>query len=69
MPEQQKISLLIVENQSGGCMRRSYVYCLMVICITILVFVWMVRGTLCELHIKRGSTELTAYLAYEVETR
>lgn len=69
MPEQQKISLLIVINQSGGFMRRSYMYCLMVICFTILIFVWIVRGTLCELHIRKGSTELTAYLAYEVEPR
>lgn len=50
-------------------MRRSYVLCLVVVCFTILLFVWMVRGSLCELHIKQGSTELSAYLAYEVETR
>lgn len=50
-------------------MRRSYVLCLVVVCFTILTFVWMVRGSLCELHIKQGSTELTAYLAYEVEQR
>lgn len=48
-------------------MRRSYVFGLVVVCFTILAFVWIVRGSLCELHIKQGSTELTAYLAYEVE--
>ncbi|MFJ7171672.1 Hok/Gef family protein [Citrobacter freundii] len=31
--------------------------------------VWMVRGLLCELHIKQGNTVLSAYLAYEVEQR
>ncbi|MDS1913314.1 MULTISPECIES: Hok/Gef family protein [Enterobacter] len=50
-------------------MRRSAVLCLVVVCITILIFIWMVRGSLCELHIKQGNTELIAYLAYEVETR
>ncbi|EDJ9408094.1 small toxic polypeptide [Salmonella enterica] len=50
-------------------MRRGYVLCLVVVCFTILMFVWMVRGSLCGLHIKQGSTELTAYLAYEVEQR
>ena len=50
-------------------MRRSTLLCLVVVCFTVLVFVWMVRGSLCELHIKQGSTELTAYLAYEVEQR
>ncbi|EBY2674703.1 Hok/Gef family protein [Salmonella enterica subsp. enterica serovar Brandenburg] len=50
-------------------MRRSTLLCLVVVCITVLAFVWMVRGSLCELHIKQGSTELSAYLAYEVEQR
>ncbi|HAX5200307.1 Hok/Gef family protein [Escherichia coli] len=50
-------------------MRRGYVFCLVVVCITILIFVWMVRGSLCELHIRQGNTELSAYLAYEVEKR
>lgn len=50
-------------------MRRSAVLCLVVVCISILIFIWMVRGSLCELHIKQGNTELSAYLAYEVETR
>ncbi|EAO0751808.1 Hok/Gef family protein [Salmonella enterica] len=47
-------------------MRRNYVFCLVVVCCTILALVWMVRGSLCELHIKQGSTELSAYLVCEV---
>ncbi|OQM39131.1 Hok/Gef family protein [Citrobacter braakii] len=50
-------------------MRRNYVFCLVVVCFTILMFLWMVRGSLCELHIKQGNIELSAYLAYEVEQR
>lgn len=40
---------------------------LVVICFTILIFTWMVRDSLCELHIKGGNTELAAVLAYEVK--
>ncbi|HHS0285912.1 TPA: Hok/Gef family protein [Salmonella enterica subsp. enterica serovar Muenchen] len=50
-------------------MRKNYAFCLVGVCFTILMFVWLVRGSLCELHIKQGNTELSAYLAYEVEQR
>lgn len=50
-------------------MRRNYVFGLVVVCFTILAIIWMVRGSLCELHIKQGNTELSAHLAYEVEHR
>ncbi|EBJ7125068.1 small toxic polypeptide [Salmonella enterica subsp. enterica serovar Montevideo] len=50
-------------------MRRNYVFCLVVVCCTILALVWMVRGSLCEFHIKQGNTKLSAYLAYKVEQR
>ncbi|WP_150143363.1 Hok/Gef family protein [Candidatus Enterovibrio escicola] len=38
---------------------------LIVICITILSFTWMVRDSLCELQIKDGNTVFLATLAYE----
>ncbi|EEV5624416.1 Hok/Gef family protein [Escherichia coli] len=41
-------------------MRRNYVFCLVVVCCTILVLVWMVRGSPCELHIKQGNIDLLA---------
>lgn len=36
---------------------------LIVICFTLLFFTWMIRDSLCELHIKQGSYELAAFLA------
>ncbi|AXF77985.1 Hok/Gef family protein [Erwinia tracheiphila] len=36
-----------------------------VLCIAVLCFTWMVRGSLCELSIKQGNTEMRARLAYE----
>ncbi|WP_312951823.1 type I toxin-antitoxin system toxin HokA [Superficieibacter sp.] len=47
--------------------QRYLLYGLIVICITILLFTWMVRDSLCELHMKQGKTELAAVLAYEVK--
>ncbi|WP_369925745.1 Hok/Gef family protein [Photobacterium sp. NCIMB 13483] len=38
---------------------------LIVICITILSFTWMVRDSLCELQIKDGNTVFLATLVYE----
>lgn len=70
MLEQLKISLLTVRNQlTGGCNAKELCVLSVVVCITILILVWMVRGSLCELHIRQGNTELSAYLAYEVEQR
>ncbi|WP_071988712.1 Hok/Gef family protein [Candidatus Regiella insecticola] len=47
--------------------RRLILYGIIVICFTILVFTWMVRGSLCELNIKQGNTEFSAVLAYEAK--
>ncbi len=50
MNQQHKNSLLTAVMQSEVKMsRRLILYGLIVICVTILVFTWMVRGSLCEL--------------------
>lgn len=38
---------------------------IIVLCLTVLCFTWMVRGSLCELSIKQGSMEMKAQLVYE----
>nr|WP_269837153.1 Hok/Gef family protein [Enterobacter asburiae] len=35
-------------------------------CLTLLVFTWMVRGSLCEICIQQGNTVMVALLNYEV---
>lgn len=70
MLEQLKISLLTVRNQlTGGCNAKEL--CVLSGCCLYhhSDFGLMVRGSLCELHIRQGNTELSAYLAYEVEQR
>ncbi|MCD9481339.1 Hok/Gef family protein [Photobacterium toruni] len=46
-------------------LRKTALIGLIVICITILCFTWMVRDSLCELQIKDGNTVFLATLAYE----
>ena len=46
-------------------LRKTALIGLIVICITILSFAWMVRDSLCELQIKDGNTVFLATLAYE----
>ncbi|MEI2266062.1 Hok/Gef family protein [Erwinia sp. CGal63] len=38
---------------------------LLIICVSVLIFTWITRGSLCELHIRQGGTEVVASLAYE----
>lgn len=65
MPGPHKSSLLLVENQHRrpGMPQKGMLYSLIVICLTILLFTWMVRDSLCELHIRQGNNELAASLA------
>jgi len=45
---------------------KSALIGLAILCITILIFTLMVRGSLCELRVQQGSTVMQATLAYEV---
>ena len=69
MHEHHKSSLLPVENQHGrrGMPQKYLLFGLIVICFTILLFTWMVRDSLCELHFRQEKTELAAVLAYEAK--
>lgn len=65
MPEHHKVSLLLVGNQHRrlGMPQKYRLLSLIVICFTLLFFTWMIRDSLCELHIKQESYELAAFLA------
>lgn len=45
--------------------QKLVVTALIVVCITVLVFTWMTRKTLCEIRIRSGQTEVAAMMAYE----
>lgn len=46
--------------------QRTFLMMLIVVCVTILCFVWIVRDSLCGLRLQQGNTVLVATLAYEV---
>ncbi|OWO80294.1 hypothetical protein B5C26_18930 [Photorhabdus luminescens] len=49
--------------------QKVVIFSLIVICVTLLLFTWITRGSLCKLHIKRGNTEVAAIMAYESSDR
>ncbi len=49
------------------CHNERFLIMLIVVCVTILCFVWMVRDSLCGFRIEQGNTVLVATLAYEVK--
>ncbi|GFN47227.1 toxin HokB [Candidatus Regiella insecticola] len=62
-------SLLTAEMQSEVSMPRKFaLHRLIVICITILLFTLLIRDSLCELRIKKGNTEVAAFLNYELKS-
>ena len=42
---------------------------LIVICFTLLFFTWMIRDSLCELHIKQESYEMAAFLSCKLKEK
>ncbi len=68
MPQQHYSSPMTAERQWRGCDATTNVFkMLIVVCVTILCFVWMVRDSLCGFRIEQGNTVLVATLAYEVK--
>ena len=45
--------------------KRTLLLGLFLICTTLLIFTWMVRDSLCELHFRQEKTERGGVLAYE----
>jgi len=54
-------------NKEAGMPKRTLLLGLLMICMALLIFTWMVRDSLCELRFRQKQTELAAVLAYEVK--
>ncbi|ENH3412296.1 type I toxin-antitoxin system Hok family toxin [Escherichia coli] len=39
--------------------------CVLIVCLTLLVFTWLTRASLCEVRLKDGGREFVAVLDYE----
>ncbi|WP_458047447.1 Hok/Gef family protein [Phytobacter sp. AG2a] len=47
--------------------RKSLLCSLIVICFTVLLSIWMVHDSLCELKFKHHDTELAVFLACDIK--
>ncbi len=68
MHEQHQDSLLPVARQGEESMklpRNALIWCVFMVCLTLLIFTYLTRSSLCELRVKDGSREVAALLAYE----
>ncbi|ECT8941858.1 type I toxin-antitoxin system Hok family toxin [Salmonella enterica] len=45
--------------------RSSLIWCVLSVCITLLIFTGLTRNRLCEVRLKDGEREVAASLAYE----
>lgn len=57
------------QGQGEAAMKRqnSVIWCLLIVCMTILAFTLLTRHSLYELRIRDGNREVAAVMAYESE--
>lgn len=66
MPKQHQSSLLPAAMQGARAMKiPSLIIIVLILCITVLIFTYFTRETLCELRWKSGDKEVAAFMAYE----
>ena len=53
------------EKKAMKLPRSSLVWCVLIVCLTLLIFTYLTRNRLCEVRLKDGYREVTASLAYE----
>ncbi|POT99659.1 small toxic polypeptide [Escherichia sp. ESNIH1] len=45
--------------------RNALIWCVLIVCLTLLIFTWLTRKSLCEIRYRDGSREVAASMAYE----
>ena len=68
MSRQHQSSRLPAARQGDEAMKltpNSFIWCVLIMCITLLVFTWLTRKSLCEIRYRDGSREVAALMAYE----
>jgi protein HokB len=53
------------EEKAMKLPRNTLVWCVLIVCLTLLVFTWITRRSLCELSYRDHNREVTAQMAYE----
>lgn len=44
---------------------NALIWCVLIVCLTLLIFTALTRKSLCEIRIRDGSREVAAFMAYE----
>lgn len=58
-------SALRKENKAMKLPRSSLIWCVLIVCLTLLIFTYLTRKSLCEIRYKDGDREVAAFMAYE----
>ena len=61
-------SLLPAVRQGEEAMklpRNALIWCVLIVCLPLLIFTYLTRSSLCELRLKDGDREVGAVMAYE----
>ncbi len=45
--------------------RSSLVWCVLIVCLTLLILTYLTRKSLCEIRYRDGRREVAAFMAYE----
>ncbi len=45
--------------------RSPLIWCIFIVCFTLLIFTWLTRKSLCEIRYRDGDREVAAFMAYE----
>ncbi len=53
------------EKKAMKLPRSTLFWCVLTVCLTLLIFTFLTRNSLCELRLKDGQREFAAFLAYE----
>ena len=53
------------EKKAMKLPRSSLIWCGLIVCLTLLIFTFLTRKSLCEIRYKDGDREVAAFMAYE----
>ena len=64
MPRQHQDSLL-EEKKAMKLPRNTLLGCVLIVCLTLLIFTYLTRKSLCEIRYRDTNREVAAFMAYE----
>ncbi len=65
-PHQDSLLPRFAQGEEGHeTTRSSLVWCVLIVCLTLLIFTYLTRKSLCEIRYRDGHREVAAFMAYE----